>query len=686
MSRLAMDNKFALELMLGQTDPAIATLADSESRPTAGVDSVNPSDRPFESHSESMVADLPISETTRVRMQEDAHALGSALINEYHQQMSRFINGLDTQQAENLLHDLLQKQFLSVQQQISQENPALYQRTPTIPLLDDADPIDVEEEAILTDVDGEIADASPYQYDHLLFDDEGGELQNDGSYAIEDFELDDDSQLREEIVLLEDESLFTDADLDLGEFWLSDEVIAQPEAALEDELLFAKDNDSPTEDWEQADWFGDERSPVETEDGVIERGEIGFSGDVDLATLNVSDLTASFTAHPEISVTPSEDSNPPLAIVPIAPDAAAAALSSEVVQPDVQPSFLELRNPLINRTVAGVSISLAVASTVGGYFLLVSPEVFDQGTATLNSATSKYQAGDVDTAIQLAQSVAPESDFYDEAQAAIAQWQKDWQTAETEFKSLESAFAAQEWSNVLSHAHRMPEIAFWQEKINPMVQQSREQVELQANQWLQQAYELASMREFTQALKLLKQISPESSVYAFVPTKVSEYTQKQEIRASYLLQQAYNYAAERNFTDALSYLAQVPEGTPAYAIAQQKVTEYTDKQNIRADYLFLRAENRAAVRDYTGAIAHLRQIPQGTRIYDRAQQMIASYTAAEQQRVAEKPTHPAASQAAPEQPVTVTAPTSNMDANTAIETQPPGNLPPIFPNGNPGNF
>jgi tetratricopeptide (TPR) repeat protein len=712
-----MDNKFALELMLGQTDPAIAALADAESRPTDGVDSVNSSARPFESHSESMVANPPISETTRVRMQADAHTLGSALINEYHQQMSRFINGLDTQQAENLLHDLIHQQFLSVQQQISQEHPALDQETPTIPLLEDADSSSVDE-SILTDANVEVINAPAYQYDQLLFDDEVSQLHEDGLYPIEDFELDEDSSLREEIVLLEDEPLFTDDDLDLGEFWLSDDALSESDT-MTDELLFARDSDAQ-EEWEQANWFGDGRSlnqpsnPSEDssvslawasqsssiattdvatasvpEDGVIERGEIGFSSVAEPVEFPASALTATFTANSELDAALAEESSQSLAIVSVdSPDSDEAVLSSDLVQQTVQPSFLELRNPLINRTVAGVSISLAVASTVGGYFLLVSPEVFDQGTSTLNSATKKYQAGDFDAAIQLAQSVAPESDLYDDAQVAIAQWQKDWQAAETEFKSLESAFASQKWSNVLNHADRIPEIAFWQEKISPMVQQSREQVELQANQKLQQAYQLASMREFTQALQLLRQIPPESSVYAIVPTKISEYTQKQGIRASYLLQQAYNYAAERNFTDALSYLDQVPEGTSSYPIAQRKVVEYTEKQNIRADYLFLRAENRAAVRDFTGAIAHLRQIPQSTRIYDKAQEMIVSYTAAEQQRVVEnQPTNPAtANPANSQQPVKATAPVSNVDANTAIDVQPPSNLPPIFPNGNPGNF
>ena len=108
------------------------------------------------------------------------------------------------------------------------------------------------------------------------------------------------------------------------------------------------------------------------------------------------------------------------------------------------------------------------------------------------------------------------------------------------------------------------------------------QLEVQAQQLLQQAYKQAERRNFRGAISSLKQIAPQTATGAKVHPKLVEYSRKQQIRANYLLQQAYNRAAVSDFTTALHYLKQIPTNTAAHGRAAVKITEYLHKQHFRA--------------------------------------------------------------------------------------------------------
>jgi hypothetical protein len=62
-----------------------------------------------------------------------------------------------------------------------------------------------------------------------------------------------------------------------------------------------------------------------------------------------------------------------------------------------------------------------------------------------------------------------------------------------------------------------------------------------------------------------------------------EYSQKQQIKAESLLQQAYHRAAKKDFSGALKYLVEIPEDTPAYQTAQIKMVEYSQKQDFNEE-------------------------------------------------------------------------------------------------------
>ncbi|MBW4679776.1 MAG: hypothetical protein KME19_06645 [Microcoleus vaginatus WJT46-NPBG5] len=112
-------------------------------------------------------------------------------------------------------------------------------------------------------------------------------------------------------------------------------------------------------------------------------------------------------------------------------------------------------------------------------------------------------------------------------------------------------------------------------------------LEAQAHQLLQTAYRHAVAKDFAGALNTLKQIPTETSAFTVAQTKIVEYTELQQLQveaqAHQLLQTAYNLAVENNFAGAISFIQQIPQGTVAYAKVEPKLAEYSEKQRIQAE-------------------------------------------------------------------------------------------------------
>jgi serine/threonine protein kinase len=150
---------------------------------------------------------------------------------------------------------------------------------------------------------------------------------------------------------------------------------------------------------------------------------------------------------------------------------------------------------------------------------------------------------------------------------------------------------------------------------------------IESENLLQTAYDRAQDHDFTAALKALKQITPETSVAAIAQVKVDEYTKKQAIKAQSDLQKAYDRAALREFSHALTYLWQIPEGTTASAIAQKKVVEYSQKEQIRTRLMLQAADDHAQQQDFLAALTALEKIPAGSSLDDIVEQKRSEYTA-----------------------------------------------------------
>ena len=304
-------------------------------------------------------------------------------------------------------------------------------------------------------------------------------------------------------------------------------------------------------------------------------------------------------------------------------------------------------------------IATSIAFGAGGYLIVNSQSnPLDRGLGTLAEANQKYQAGDLPEAVKLVESIAPDSAAYKEARNTITEWTEDWQKANVQFQAIKIAFEQNQWSDVLDLADHIPNIAFWEQKVAPMANEAQANLDKQAYQLLQKAYNHAIDKDFSTALNYLKKIPPQTKVYPKVQTKIAEYTQKENIKAKYLLQEAYSRAATSDFAGALEYLKQIPQDTPTYSKAQEKIEEYTEKHRISAHRMLQsdlapmsitvgwalptnviisfssdkgecppykkqlvenrarsqlhRASNRLNIQDFTGAIVYLPQITENT--------------------------------------------------------------------------
>ncbi|MBH8556255.1 serine/threonine protein kinase [Nostocaceae cyanobacterium CENA357] len=236
----------------------------------------------------------------------------------------------------------------------------------------------------------------------------------------------------------------------------------------------------------------------------------------------------------------------------------------------------EQSSPLLT----GMKVGLAANSLLMGlgvYSLVNNSPAYSE-TETLYKATEEYQAGDLQEAIALAKSIPSHSNVYPEVQATIEEWQQQWQQAAEQYFIAEQALNDGRWSDVLSVAPKVPDILYWQSKIDKLVQQAQFNIEAQTQDLLAKAYEKASVRDFSTALKYLRQIPKESSAGALVQKKLAEYNQKRQIRAAYFLHNAHKKALMGDFNGAVAFLHKIPKDTPIYTQVQAKLNEYTQKQ------------------------------------------------------------------------------------------------------------
>ncbi|MBE9051960.1 serine/threonine protein kinase [Nostocales cyanobacterium LEGE 11386] len=237
-------------------------------------------------------------------------------------------------------------------------------------------------------------------------------------------------------------------------------------------------------------------------------------------------------------------------------------------------------SPLLTSMKLGLAAN-SLLMGLGVYSLVNNSPAYSE-TETLYKATEKYQAGDLQKALALAKSIPHHSNIYPEAQAIIEEWQHQWQFAAEQYFIAEQALDEGRWSDVLSIAPQVPDILYWQSKVDKLVQQAQVNLEVQTQDLLAKAYEKAIAREFSTAIEYLRQIPQGSSAGALVQQKLAEYNQKRQIRAAYFLHNANKKASMGDFNGAVQFLRKIPQDTSVYAQAQEKLNEYTQKQRLKS--------------------------------------------------------------------------------------------------------
>ncbi len=242
----------------------------------------------------------------------------------------------------------------------------------------------------------------------------------------------------------------------------------------------------------------------------------------------------------------------------------------------LEPNYFKFP-PLITATGVGIAASNTVAISLGLYSLLYAAPS-NPALDLLERARIQYDDGNFNEAIALAQSIPTDSALYRESVSTVQKWRQEWYNAEAQYQAAAQALLEERWHDVLWESRKINNVKIWQRKTQPLVEEAKLHLEAEAQELLAMAYRQAVQKDFTSAIASLKQIPPETPTGAKIYPKLSEYQQKQRIKAESLLQQAYQRAGERDFKAALNYLAQIPEDTPTYQTAQVKMAEYSQKQ------------------------------------------------------------------------------------------------------------
>lgn len=242
----------------------------------------------------------------------------------------------------------------------------------------------------------------------------------------------------------------------------------------------------------------------------------------------------------------------------------------------LEPNYFKFP-PLITATGVGIAASNTVAISLGLYSLLYAAPS-NPALDLLERARIQYDDGNFNEAIALAQSIPTDSALYRESVSTVQKWRQEWYNAKAQYQAAAQALLEERWHDVLLESRKINNVKIWQRKTEPLIEEAKLHLEAEAQELLAIAYRQAAQKDFTSAIASLKQIPPETPTGAKIYPKLSEYQEKQRIKAESLLQQAYQRAGERDFKAALNYLAQIPEDTPTYQTAQVKMAEYSQKQ------------------------------------------------------------------------------------------------------------
>jgi Bacterial SH3 domain len=90
-------------------------------------------------------------------------------------------------------------------------------------------------------------------------------------------------------------------------------------------------------------------------------------------------------------------------------------------------------------------------------------------SAIVDKAQDRFQAGQVDVAVTLLQTVPAADSAYPQAQRAIRTMPVQWQRGKAIHRSAQRAMQLGQWRSVLTQAAQVPDIRYWRSRMAPLV-------------------------------------------------------------------------------------------------------------------------------------------------------------------------------------------------------------------------
>ncbi|RMG09817.1 MAG: hypothetical protein D6728_11880, partial [Cyanobacteria bacterium J055] len=221
------------------------------------------------------------------------------------------------------------------------------------------------------------------------------------------------------------------------------------------------------------------------------------------------------------------------------------------------------------------------------------------------------------------------------------------------------------------------------EHLAPLIAKVEAEIdEFEAKSYLEAARIQATQEDYAKALNYLKKIPHQTSSHSQAQVKIAEYTEQQTLQAKAWMRKANALAQLKDFSGARIYLKQVPETNPVYPSAQNKMAEYAQTQNVQANFWFEEATKLASQGKLSDAISYLKRIPMGTSIYTVAQTKMAEYSQKQNLNAAmSKPVTTATTPTQPPKPKTpaVTPTPAATVANPMVTPNPTAIVAPAKP-------
>lgn len=142
----------------------------------------------------------------------------------------------------------------------------------------------------------------------------------------------------------------------------------------------------------------------------------------------------------------------------------------ETPQPEEKTQAIETPKP--------VEIPVKPVETTQPKTPVPTPKPVTENSDTLDTATDKYEQGDIEGAIAEADSIIPGSSTFKDAQAKIEKWRQEVLAAKAKFERVKKAYDERRWADVVIIAtdSDFPEQRYWPELLKRQVEEAKQRI------------------------------------------------------------------------------------------------------------------------------------------------------------------------------------------------------------------